>query len=170
MEQEESAPPACDEAELDRRQGEIVHAVDRVVGGEDVRVVLEGLLSQFPTGCRDAVIGRFRLRVEELNQEYTRLRAEEERRRARGIVRDGVLFNMASAVLLMATGTYESISGLLRQKPDLEGQVAGAGREFLSQGMKPDMGMVRRLQEIYTRAIQEQREREAREREAVPEA
>ncbi|MES1243932.1 MAG: hypothetical protein ABUT39_20180 [Acidobacteriota bacterium] len=95
--------------------------------------------------------------------------APEERRRAKGIVRDGVLFNLASAVLLMATGTYESISGLLRERSDLESQVAGVGRQLLSQGMKPDMNMVRRLQEIYARAIQ-QREREAREREAGPEA
>ena len=168
-EDEDIAEPAVpDEAELDERQGEIVQAVDRVVEGEDVRAVLGALLARFPEEARDAVIARFRRRIEELNQEYARRRAEEERRRARGTIIDGELFNLASAVLLMATGTYEGVAGLLRQRPDLETQVADVGRELLSHGMKPDMKMVRRLQEIYARAIREQREREAREREAGP--
>lgn len=152
------------EAELDKRRSEINQAVDQVVEGKDVRTTLETLLQGFPEDYRDAVIARFRLRIEELNEEYARRRAEEERHRQAGVILDGELFNMVGTVLLMSTGSYESIEGVLHKKPDVAAQVEGLGSLLLGKGVTPDMQLVHRLRELYNRFLQEQKEREAKEK------
>jgi len=152
-----------DDRHLDARQTEIEASVDRVVDGADVRATLEALLATFSDSDRDAVIGRFRRHIQRLNEEYARRRQEQARRERSGRIIDGVLFNPASAVLLMATGTYEKIAAVLRAEPELERETRAIGMSLLDAGVKPDMQMVQRLQEIYARAIQKQREAEQQE-------
>lgn len=151
-------------AALDAVHRAVAEGVDQVVDGADVRAVLQGLLDRFATYDRDTIIGYFRRRIEELNQEFARRRAEEERKRAAGVDIDGVRFNMVAAVLLMATGTYERIDEVVRLQPELGGRLAGLGCDLLGRDVKPDMQMVARLQQIYAAAVQQQREREEQER------
>ncbi len=79
---------------------------------------------------------------------------------------EDVRFNLASAVLMMATGSYESISQRIGGQPEMGDELTVLGRQLLESGLVPDLKMLAKLQLIYARAIQAQREREERERQA----
>lgn len=128
-------------------------AVAAIVAEADVRETLEALIACFDSGMRDALIARVRQVIEERNAEYTR-----RRRAMEGRTIDGVILNCAGAVLMMGMGTYELIAAAFDGQPRLQGLATACGTRLLQAGVSPDMMMLKRLQEIYARAIRSQRE------------
>lgn len=108
------------------------------------------LLAALPEPIHEAALRRFRYEIGLI---------ENKRRatpRRAGLLVKNQIFDMAGAVLLMASGTYEKIRDLARQQPALRNELQSLGHTILQHGTVPDMAMLAKLQAILLKAQQEQ--------------
>jgi hypothetical protein len=125
-------------------------------GEKQEGAALEELLAKIPEPLWPSVRRRFFFEAGIIAEKKTKRALQT----PRDTVSTGVVFDMAAAILLMASGTYESIRDLIRSRLDLEAQVKQEGAIMLHHGVTPDMKMVEKLQRIILQAQKEQRERE----------
>jgi hypothetical protein len=115
---------------------------------------LEELLLEIPEPLWPAVRRRYFYEIGVIAEK----KKERAAYRPSGIVITGVLFDLAAAILLMATGTYEMIHDFLRDRLELQTQIKEMGATMLRHGVTPDMKMVEKLQRIILQAQQKERE------------
>ena len=142
------------ESLLPYKQTMVDTLLEVAAGTRQEGAALEELLAKIPEPLRPAARRRFLYEVGVIADRKKQAAAQPPEPRGT------VIFDMAAAILLMATGTYEKIRDLIRSRPDLKAQVKQLGAIILRRGVTPDMKMVERLQRIILQAQEAEREKQ----------
>lgn len=141
---------------------ELEQAIKRVEAGESVEQVLSSIIGTIPPQARAAFTRRLKFseQKDKVKTSLPQIQQEE----AQVITRPRRKFSLASAALLMATGTFDKIRNLLLKRPDIAMRIQEIGQRMVTRGVEADLVLLERLETVRAQAVErmQQQQQQAR--------